>query len=93
MKTAYDAHNLIDAQLVCDLLHSAGIPARVSGAGLLGAAGELPAIGVVQVLVPDDLVEKARAVVADWEAGEVPDEAELERLAAAPPVPDGDLLA
>ena len=38
MKTAYDAQNLIDAQLVCDLLHSAGIPARVSGAGLLGAA-------------------------------------------------------
>ena len=54
MKTAYDAQNLMDAQLVCDLLHSAGIPARVSGAGLLGAAGELPAIGVVQVLVPDD---------------------------------------
>lgn len=92
MKPAYAAQNLIDAQLVCDLLHSAGIPARVNGAGLLGAAGELPAIGVVQVMVPDDEVEKARAVVADWEAGEVPDDEELERMANAPP-PAGDLLA
>ena len=70
MKTAYDAQNLMDAQLVCDLLQSAGIPARVSGAGLLGAAGELPAIGVVQVLVPegspakklDDLASKTLIV-------------------------------
>ncbi|MFH1599233.1 MAG: DUF2007 domain-containing protein [Pseudomonadota bacterium] len=92
MKTAYDAQNLIDAQLVCDLLHSAGIPARVSGAGLLGAAGELPAIGVVQVLVPDDELERARAVVADWDAGEVPDEEELERLASQHPDNDTEVL-
>ncbi|WP_339828735.1 DUF2007 domain-containing protein [uncultured Arenimonas sp.] len=92
MKTAYDAQNLIDAQLVCDLLHSAGIPARVSGAGLLGAAGELPAIGVVQVLVPDDELERARAVVADWDAGEVPDEEELERLASQHPDDDTEVL-
>lgn len=93
MKTAYDAQNLIDAQLVCDLLHSAGIPARVSGAGLLGAAGELPAIGVVQVLVPDADIERARAVVADWDAGEIPDEEELTRLADQAPDDDVDLLA
>lgn len=92
MKTAYDAQNLIDAQLVCDLLHSAGIPAQVSGAGLLGAAGELPAIGVVQVLVPDDDLERARAVVADWDAGEVPDEEELERLASLHPGDDTEVL-
>ena len=93
MKTAYDAQNLIDAQLVCDLLHSAGIPARVSGAGLLGAAGELPAIGVVQVLVPDADVERARAVVADWDAGEIPDEETLARMADQVPDDDVDLLA
>ena len=92
MKTAYDAQNLIDAQLVCDLLHSAGIPARVSGAGLLGAAGELQAIGVVQVLVPDDELERPRAVVADWDAGEVPDEEELERLASQHPDDDTEVL-
>ncbi|HEY9142733.1 MAG TPA: DUF2007 domain-containing protein [Arenimonas sp.] len=93
MKTAYDAQNLMDAQLVCDLLHSAGIPARVSGAGLLGAAGELPAIGVVQVLVPDDHVERARAVVAEWDAGEIPDEETLERMADQASDDDVDLLA
>ena len=93
MKTAYDAQNLIDAQLVCDLLHSAGIAARVSGAGLLGAAGELPAIGVVQVLVPDADVERARAVVAEWDAGEIPDEETLARMADQAPDDDVDLLA
>lgn len=93
MKAAYDAQNLIDAQLVCDLLHSAGIPARVSGAGLLGAAGELPAIGVVQVLVPDDDIERARAVVAEWDAGEIPDEETLERMADQASDDDVDLLA
>lgn len=92
MKTAYDAQNLMDAQLVCDLLHSAGIPARVSGAGLLGAAGELPAIGVVQVLVPDAELERARAIVADWDAGEVPDEEELERLAEQSPDDGSEVL-
>jgi hypothetical protein len=85
MESVYDAQNLIDAQLVCDLLLSAGIPAQVSGAGLLGAAGELPAIGVLQVLVPDDVVDRARAVVADWDAGDIPDEQELERLASQHP--------
>jgi len=93
MKPAYDAQNLIDAQLVCDLLHSAGIPARVTGAGLLGAAGELPAIGVVQVLVLEDDLDRARAIVADWDAGDIPDEDELERLAMQSPADDFDLLA
>lgn len=93
MKTAYDAQNLIDAQLVCDLLHSAGIPARVSGAGLLGAAGELPAIGVVKVLVSEADVERARAVVAEWDAGEIPDEETLGRMADQASDDDVDLLA
>lgn len=92
MESVYDAQNLIDAQLVCDLLLSAGIPAQVSGAGLLGAAGELPAIGVLQVLVPEDAAERARAVVADWDAGDIPDEEELERLAAQAPGDSSELL-
>lgn len=92
MESAYDAQNLIDAQLVCDLLLSAGIPAQVSGAGLLGAAGELPAIGVLQVLVPEDAAERARAVVADWDAGDIPDEEELERLASQAAGDSSELL-
>ena len=92
MESVYDAQNLIDAQLVCDLLLSAGIPAQVSGAGLLGAAGELPAIGVLQVLVPEDAAERARAVVADWDAGDIPDEEELERLASLAAGDSSELL-
>lgn len=89
---AYDAENLIDAQLVCDLLISAGIAAQVVGAGLLGAAGELPAIGTVRVLVDEGDIDAARALIADWQAGEIPDEEELERLADHP-ASDGELWA
>ena len=70
---------------------AAGVKA-VSGWTIISST-TLPAIGVVQVLVPDDLLDKARNVVADWEAGEVPDDAELDRLAMMPPTQDGDLLA
>ncbi|WP_374601387.1 DUF2007 domain-containing protein [Arenimonas sp.] len=92
MESVYEAQNMIDAQLVCDLLRSAGIPAQVSGAGLLGAAGELPAIGVLQVRVPGEDLERGRAVVADWDAGDIPDEEELERLAAQHPDDGSEVL-
>ena len=46
----------------------------------------------VQVLVPDDHIERARAIVADWDAGEVPDEEELARLAEQSPDDGSEVL-
>jgi len=51
MKIAYQAENIIDANLVKNALESVGIRAFVSGHYLTGAAGELPPLGLVNVMV------------------------------------------
>jgi hypothetical protein len=68
MRCVYEAENLVDAQLVRDALEAGGIPAFVSGAHLAGAVGELPALGLMRVLVPEVCVADAAVVVAQAEA-------------------------
>lgn len=70
VKTAYDAANNIDAHLVMHQLQQAGIDARIEGEFLQGGIGELPAAGNVRVIVDDQDLAEARAVIADWEAGD-----------------------
>lgn len=64
MKQVYNAANPIDAQLVVDLLASAGIGAFIQGQFLSGGVGELPAGEMVRVWVADEDVESARACIA-----------------------------
>lgn len=92
MIPVYDAANAFDAQLVHDLLQGAGVPAHVSGAGLVGAVGELPADGLVQVWVHEDHALPARRLISDWLDAEIPDEDELSRLADSQ-ARDGEFLA
>jgi hypothetical protein len=56
-----------------DLLRQRGISARLEGAGLQGAIGELPAIGLVRLVVEDSDFGAARAVIDEWEKSAVPD--------------------
>ena len=77
MTPIYFAESPMDAELVAQLLRQAGITAHVLGSDLLGAVGELPALGLVKVWVEDVRVDAARALVADWQAAPVPDEDEL----------------
>ena len=51
MKIVYQAENIIDANLVKNALEHDGISAFVSGQYLTGAAGELPPIALVNVMV------------------------------------------
>ncbi|MEO8161032.1 MAG: DUF2007 domain-containing protein [Arenimonas sp.] len=64
MKQAYLAANSIDAQLIVDLLASAGIAAHVQGQYLSGAVGELPAGELVRVWVGDPHLAAAKALIA-----------------------------
>jgi len=89
----YDAANAFDAQLVHDLLQGAGVPAHVSGMGLVGAVGELPADGLVQVWVNEAHETQARRLIREWHDGEIPDEDELVRLADSQARSDGEFLA
>ena len=53
MKIVYQAENIIDANLVKNALEHDGITAFVSGQYLTGAAGELPPIALVNVMVAE----------------------------------------
>ncbi len=72
MKTLYEPSNALEAHMLHDLLQQEGIPSRVDGAYLQGAVGELPASGLVRLVVEDNDYEQARAVILRWEATEVP---------------------
>jgi hypothetical protein len=63
MRIVYHAQSLIDAHLVRDALAQAEIPAFISGEYLTGAIGELPALGLVAVMVPDAAAEAADGIV------------------------------
>lgn len=65
MRAVYQAENILDAHVVRGALECRGIPAFVTGEYLTGAAGQLPAAGLVAVLVPDDDVAAAQDIVAE----------------------------
>lgn len=80
MRIVYQAANLIDAHLVRHALEQQGIPAFVRGEALVGGIGELPAVGLVSVAVPDSAWPEALDIVAalglgvdPGDAGDAPD--------------------
>ena len=68
MIPVYKAAHLADAQMVVDILSQQGIAARIFGGGLGSGAGELPMDSTPDVRVPPEDVERARAIIAQWEA-------------------------
>ncbi|UXI67651.1 DUF2007 domain-containing protein [Tahibacter amnicola] len=63
MRIVYRAENIIDAHLVKHALEDAGIPAHVGGEYLVGALGDLPLLGLVNVMVADHHEAQAQDVV------------------------------
>ena len=84
MKIVYQAENIIDANLVKNALEHEGIAAFVSGQYLTGAAGELPPLALVNVMVAEIDWPQARPIVERIDA------ALSERRAQ--PEPDGGWL-
>ena len=62
MNIVYRAENIIDANLVKAALEHEGIHAFVSGQYLTGAAGELPPLALVNVMVAEIDWPRARAI-------------------------------
>ena len=71
----YECTLAVEAHMICDLLARAGISARVDGAFLSGAGGELPLGNTVKVRVEPARATEAREVIADWEKQQPPDAA------------------
>jgi hypothetical protein len=84
METVYETSLAFQAQIICDLLIAAGVPARVDGSYLQGIGGEIPLGNAVRVRVETARAAEARAIIAEWESAEIPsdDQAAAEADAA-----------
>ena len=82
MIVVYEAENIIDANLVKNALEAEDIRAFVSGQYLTGAAGELPPLALVKVMVADIDFPRARAIAESIDA-------DLAEFRAAPEADDG----
>jgi hypothetical protein len=68
MRTLYEAANAVEAHMLADLLRQRGFEAHIQGEHLQGAMGELPAAGLVRLVIDDEQHAAARAVIDEWEA-------------------------
>ena len=66
MKTVLHALDSIEANLIKGLLESEGISSSVVGEFLQGGIGELPANGLIRVVVDDKNFERATSVIESW---------------------------
>jgi hypothetical protein len=68
MKKLYDAANALQAKILADYLKQQGIETQIHGADLQGASGELPAAGLVRIMVSERDFEPASAALVQWES-------------------------
>lgn len=73
MQTLYEAANALEAHMLRDLLRQQGIQAELHGEHLPGALGELPAAGLVRLVVDEADHPRARQVVEQWDAAQPAD--------------------
>jgi len=66
MVKLYGAEDLIEAHLIKHMLEQQEIPVFITGEHLEGAAGEVPAMGLIDVWVLEDFYEDALDVLEDF---------------------------
>ena len=70
MQRVYEPENLLEGQMLVDMLASEGIAAYLLGQHLVGAVGELPACGLLGLVVADSDAEQARMLIAAYNAAQ-----------------------
>lgn len=73
MKIAYQAKDIMEAEIIKGMLLANGIEAHTSGFYLQGAIGDLAAADFSKVHVHDDDFARARELVKEYE-GQLPDQ-------------------
>ncbi len=71
MKTLYQASNAVEAHMILDLLKQEGLSAQIHGEYLQGAIGELPAAGLVRLVIDESDFAQAHDLIERWEATQV----------------------
>lgn len=70
MKKLYEASNAVEAHMILNLLEQQGLSGRVDGEYLQGGIGDLPATGLVKVMVDEHDYETAKEIVEKWDAAQ-----------------------
>jgi len=70
MRTLYQAASAIEAHMLLDLLKQQGLSAEIHGEHLQGAIGELPAAGLVRLVIDEADYATARALIERWESAQ-----------------------
>jgi hypothetical protein len=70
MKVLYEAGNNVEAHMILDLLKQEGLRGRIDGAYLQGGMGELPAAGLIRVLVEEEDYARAKEIVVAWDTAQ-----------------------
>lgn len=71
MRRVYEPESLWEAELLLSMLASEGITAHLSGRHLVGGVGELPALGLLGLQVPDEQAERAWVLIGAYNAASV----------------------
>lgn len=72
MKTVYEPANTVEAHMLANLLRQGGFSPFIQGEHLSGGMGELPAMGLLRLNVPEDEHLAARRLLDEWEAEQGP---------------------
>ncbi|WP_447746315.1 putative signal transducing protein [Pseudomonas nicosulfuronedens] len=70
MQRIYAPADLIEAELLGGMLANEGISSHLGGRHLVGGIGELPGMGLLHLWVEDDVAERARELIAAYNAAQ-----------------------
>lgn len=70
MQRIYEPGTLLEGEMLIGMLANEGIEAHLLGRHLVGAVGELPACGLLGLLVADADAERARALIGAYNAAQ-----------------------
>lgn len=68
MRRIYEPGSLHEGELLLAVLASEGISGFLAGRHLLGGIGDLPAVGLLGLLVEDEEAQRAQALIAAYNA-------------------------
>lgn len=71
MKCVHEANHITEAHMILHLLEQEDFNGTVDGEYLQGAVGELPAMGMIRVVVSDEDYEQASAFLKEWHAKQI----------------------
>jgi len=66
MQRIYEPRDLLEAQMLTGMLADEGVEVFLAGGHLVGAVGELPAIGLLGLMVADHDAARARQLIAAY---------------------------